>query len=445
MIQKYITHYRALASLGIPIVIGNIGNVVLNFADTLMIGHYGMKELAAASFVNTLFLLLVIFAVGFSMGLTPIVGSLYGRGDKDRIGGVVRAGIVANALLAVILTTVCTAFYFTFHLLGQPDELLPLMRPYLLVNIVSLPFLCLGNVFRQFFDAIGETRLSMTAMIASNITNIIGNYLLIFGKCGLPELGLLGAGISTTFSRMLILIIFVCVFFACKKYSVYAAGLRGSRTDRGVFRKLNALGWPSALQVGMETAAFSFTAIFVGWIGTTALAAHQVMLTISGLFYMVYLGFAVAVAVRVSHFNGQRDRESVITTTWAGFHLILLIAAVVSVPVFLLRHEIGGWFTDDAGVSVVVAQCIVPLIVYQFGDGLQCTFANALRGLACMRPLMYAAFVAYFIVSLPLSWLLGIALGFGLPGIWAAFPVCLMVAGLLYWAIFNRRIQSVGK
>ena len=193
----------------------------------------------------------------------------------------------------------------------------------------------------------------------------------------------------------------------------------------------------------METAAFSLTAVFVGWIGTTALAAHQVMITISGLFYMVYLGIAAAVAVRVSHFYGQHDLSAIQATTRAGFRLILLIAGTMAVPVFFLRHHLGCWFTDEPMVGVLVSQTIIPLILYQFGDSLQCTFANALRGIGSMRPMMYAAFVAYFIVSLPLSWFLGIHMGYGIVGIWYAFPVCLIVAGVLYWLIFKYRLSRL--
>lgn len=443
--QSLAPHYRALVSLGVPIVVGNIGNVVLSFADTLMVGHYGMRELAAASFVNTLIMLLIVFALGFSMSLTPEVGRRFGRGELGQIGRVVRSAAVANTLLAVILMGISALLYSFVGRMGQPDELLPLIRPYLLVNLFSLPFVCWTNMFRQFFDALGHTKVSMVVMVVSNLTNIAGNYALIYGHWGLPEMGLLGAGVSTALSRVLMVVMFMVVFFGFRRYRVFSRGFMESRTDWAIFRRLNGLGWPSAIQTGMETAAFSLTAVFVGWIGTTALAAHQVMITVSGLFYMVYLGIAVAVAVRVSHFHGQGDLQAINATTRAGFRLILAMAGTVAVPIFFLRHYVGGWFTDDATVSVLVAQTIVPLILYQFGDGLQCTFANALRGLGRMRSMMYAAFVAYFVISLPLSWLLGIRLGYGLVGVWSAFPVCLMVAGILYLNIFRRYMARLGR
>ena len=440
-IALYRSHYGPLVRLGVPIIVGNIGHIVLSFADTLMIGRYGMKELAAASFVNTLIVLLIIFALGYSLGLTPIVGSRYGRGEKASIGQVVRQAVVANLLLSLLLVAIAVGLYLNLHRMGQPEELLPLMRPFLLVLIVGLPFVCVGNVFKNFFDVIGETKLTMLVLVMGNVVNIVGNYLLIYGVGPFPELGLVGAGISTTVARIFIPLCFVGVLLFRHRYRVYLDSLLHQRRESGIFAQLNRLGWPSALQTGMETAAFSLTAVFVGWIGTMALAAHQVMITVSQLFYMVYLGIAVEVSVRVSHFNGQGDHVAIRHTTWAGFHLILLIALMVSVPIVLLRHEIGAWFTDDASVHLLVAQCVIPLIIYQFGDGMQCTFANALRGLGCMKPLMYGSFVAYFVVSLPLSWFWGIYMGWGIVGIWFSFPVCLTVAAVIYYAIFRRRYR----
>lgn len=437
--KRYSPHYRALISLGVPIVIGQIGNVILGFADTLMIGRHSMVELAAASFINTMFVLVVVFAMGFSYGLTPLVGSMFGRGEKRGIGMMLRNSLAANSVLAVILLAVAVAFYFNLHRMGQPEELLPYMRPYLLVNIASLPFVCWFNAFKQFFDGITDTRVPMMVIFGGNIMNVAGNYVLIYGAFGMPELGLLGAGISTMASRIMMFAAFVLVFFMRKRYRAYRDGFVSSRVCRSSFRRLNSLGWPVAMQLGMECAAFSLSAIFVGWIGVTALAAHQVTLTASQLLYMVSSGMAAAIAVRVSYFNGQADRTAVRDAAFAGFHLIMVIVFVLSVPVLLLRDTFSYWFTDSAAVCALVSQTVIPLIAYQFGDGLQYTFANALRGIACVRPLIWIAFFSYFVVSLPLGWFLGIRLGWGLTGIWWAFPVCLMCAGVLYLICFLRK------
>ena len=437
-----VAHYKPLISLGIPIVVGQVGNMVLGFADTLMIGHYGMKELAAASFVTNMTMLVIIFSMGFSYGLTPLVGQLYGQGETHKIGRSVRAGMVANTLLAAALVTVSMVLYFCLPYVGLPPELLPYMRPYLLVNIVSLPFVCWLNTYKQFFDAIGHTRTPMMVILSGNVVNIVGNYLLIYGRCGCPELGLVGAGLATLFSRIGMSMAFVLIFFMAKPYRAYRDSFLRQGTDRQLLRRLNALGWPLAFQMSMEASAFSLVSVVVGWIGTQALAAHQIVMTLSQLFFMVYYGLAAAVSVRVSHFSGQRDYRSAYDTAAAGFHLVMLVALLVALPFFLLRHEIGWLFTSDESVCQLVSQLALVIIVYQFGDGLQITYSNALRGIACVKPLVYISFFSFFVTSLPLSWFLGIYLGYGLLGVWGAFPISLTIAGVLYYWRFKTHIRS---
>ena len=439
-LEKIKSRYGALAALGLPIVVGQIGNVVLGFADTLMVGHHSMEELAAASFVNTMFTLVVLFATGFSYGLTPVAGSLFGRGMKGDIGAAVKNSLAANMLLSAALVAVTVVFCLNIHRFGQPDELLPLMRPYLWVNIASLPFLCCFNTFKQFFDGITDTKTPMFVIIGGNLLNIFGNWVLIYGELGAPEMGLFGAGLSTALSRAVMAAACVVLFFRHRRYREFRAGFAAASASRGGMRRLASLGLPVALQMGMETAAFSLSAIFVGWIGTTALAAHQVVITVSQLLYMVSSGMAAAVAVRVSYFAGQKDYRAVRRTSTCGLQLILTIAATLSLPVFLLKDTISWWFTDSAEVCVLVSQTVIPLIAYQLGDAVQYTFANSLRGIEHVRPMIWIAFFAYFVVSLPLGWLLGIHMGYGLVGIWSAFPVCLSTAGLLYFLCFRRAL-----
>ena len=238
-------------------------------------------------------------------------------------------------------------------------------------------------------------------------------------------------------------VVMATIFFFSKRYKEYHKGWQQGKINRTDFRQITSIGLPLALQMGMETAAFSLSSLMVGWIGTTALAAHQVMLTISQLGYMIYYGLASAVAVRVSNFMGQRDYEAVRRNVTAGFHLVLLLAVVTSVPIFLLRNSIGGLFTDNAAVTSMVSLTVIPFMVYQFGDGLQCNYANAMRGIAYVKPLIWIAFIAFFIVSLPLGYLLGIQLGYGLVGIWFAFPFGLTTAGVLYYLYYKKGLRQI--
>ena len=344
-------------------------------------------------------------------------------------------------ILFVLLMAVMWAFYLNIDKLGQPVELLELMRPYYLTLLLSLPFILLFNAFRQFADGITDTKTSMWILLTGNMLNIAGNYLLIFGKCGLPELGLLGAGISTLLSRMAMLAIFLVIFFKKKRYREYTHGFWHTKITKQNQKELFRIGLPVAIQMGMETASFSLATVMVGWIGTNALAAHQIMCTVGQLGFMMYYGMAAAVAVKVSNYNGMGNMPDIRRSAKAGFNIIVVMALFASITVWLLRNHIGHLFTDNNEVALLVAQLALPFIIYQIGDGLQCNYSNALRGIADVKPVMLYAFIAYFIISLPVGYLFAFTFRMGLTGIWLSFPFGLTSAGVMFYLRFMKKTR----
>lgn len=418
--------------------IGQLGMIILGFADTMMVGHHSTTELGAASFVNNIMNLVIITATGFSYGLTPIVGGLFGREELPQAGKALRSALLANLMAGAIMMAALAILYFNVGNIGQPKELLPYIRPYYLVLLASMPFVMLFNAFKQFTDSITETRTSMWILLSGNLLNIVGNYVLIYGKLGLPEMGVVGAGVSTLISRIVMVALFCLVFLARKKMRPYREGFFKLGWSRQLVSRLVSLGTPIALEMGMETASFSLSIIMVGWLGTIALASHQVMITISQFTFMVYYGLGAAVAVRTSYFNGQDDRDNVRHTVVAGLQVMVALELLLSGIIFLLRNHIGGWFTDSAEVSSTVITLMLPFFIYQFGDGLQINYANALRGIADVKPLMVIAFIAFFVISLPVGYFCGFVLNFGLVGVWMAFPFGLTSAGVMMWYRFKK-------
>lgn len=418
--------------------IGQLGMIVLGFADTMMVGHHSTTELGAASFVNNIMNLVIITATGFSYGLTPIVGGLFGREELPQAGKALRSALLANLMAGAIMMAALAILYFNVGNIGQPKELLPYIRPYYLVLLASMPFVMLFNAFKQFTDSITETRTSMWILLSGNLLNIIGNYVLIYGKAGMPEMGVVGAGVATLLSRVVMVALFLFVFLSRKKMRPYREGFFVLGWSRQLVRRLVSLGTPIALEMGMETASFSLSIIMVGWLGTIALASHQVMITISQFTFMVYYGLGAAVAVRTSYFNGQDDRDNVRHTVVAGLQVMVALELLLSGIIFLLRNHIGGWFTDSAEVSSTVITLMLPFFIYQFGDGLQITYANALRGIADVKPLMVIAFIAFFVISLPVGYFCGFVLNLGLVGVWMAFPFGLTSAGVMMWYRFKK-------
>ena len=445
MTSQYNNHYRTLLSIGIPIMIGQLGMIILSFADTMMVGHHSTSELGAASFVNNIMNLVIITGTGFSYGLTPIVGGMFGRKQLPEAGQALRCSLLANTLAAVIMMAALTILYFNLANIGQPDELLLYMRPYYLVLLASLPFVMLFNAFKQFTDSITETRTSMWILQSGNLLNIIGNYILIYGKMGVPEMGVVGAGVSTLISRIVMVGIFLAVFLCKRSMKQYREGFFSLGWSRQLVRRLTTLGTPIALEMGMETASFSLSIIMVGWLGTIALASHQVMSTISQFTFMVYYGLGAVVAVRTSYFHGQGDTTNTRHVVTAGLRLMVMLEILLGGIIFLLRKDIGSWFTDSAEVSASVLTLMLPFFIYQFGDGLQINYANALRGIADVKPLMVIAFIAFFVISLPVGYLCGFVMGYGLVGVWMAFPFGLTSAGIMMWWRFRKMMNLANR
>ena len=366
---------------------------------------------------------------------------LYGEERTDCIGQKVRNSFFANMLTGAIFTAVLILLYLNLAHIGQPEELLSLIRPYFLVNLASVLFMGIFFTMKQFLDGIGKTKVAMWAMIGGNVVNILGNWVLIYGVAGFPELGLLGAGISTLVSRILMALAMVSIVIAGKGFREYRHDLIHSSLNKTDFKEMNRLGWPVALQLGTESAAFTLSCVMVGWLGTIPLASHQIMITISQLFYLVLSGMASAISIRISYFMGQKEYDAMRCCAADGFRMLLVFSAVVSLPIILFHHDIGFIFTDNDEACLTVAHLIWILVIYQFGDGMQYIYANALRGIACVKPMMYYAFIAYFCINLPVGYVLGFVAGWGIYGIWTAFPIGLTIAGILFYRRFVKELR----
>ena len=437
-LQKYREDYSATIKIGVPIVLGQLGIVVVGLVDNIMVGHFSTSDLAAASFVNSVFNIPILFGMGFSYGLTPLVGQFFGRGDKFRVGGLLRNSLLANFMIGLFLSVVMGIMYLNVHRMGQPEELLPLVRPYFLLQLTSLVFVMMFNSFKQFADGITDTKTSMWIMLSANLLNIIGNSLLIYGVWGLPALGLAGAGISTLTSRIFMFVAFAILFFRKQSYRRYLVGYHRTTYNTGDLKVLNRMGMMVGLQMGMETALFSISGVMIGWLGTIPLAAHQVVASISTLGFMVYYGVGSAVSIRVSNFFGRGDIAGVRRATLAGTHLLGLLAISVSVFFLLVREHIGWLYTSSEDVVNLVAVLMVILVFYQFGDSLQIIFANALRGVADVTSMAVISFIGYFVIALPVSYICGFVLDWGIEGIWVGYPVGLtLTGGMMCWRFYH--------
>ncbi|MBD5219845.1 MAG: MATE family efflux transporter [Bacteroidales bacterium] len=430
--------HRMIARLAFPLFLGQLGNIAVGFADNIMVGHYSTDALASASFVNNVFNVALLAALGFTMGLTPLVGSLFAKGESGAIGRLVRTGMWASLMFTTLVMCAMVLLYFNLDRLGQPGHLMPIIRPYFLTVLAGMLPLTVFNVLSQWSFALNRTGLPTWIILGSNVLNVAGNYVLIFGHFGAPELGLQGAGYSTLFSRLVCMVAMGAFFCRSRFAAPYRAGFRRAPRVVGQMRTVFATGVPVALQMAFETAAFSGSAVMAGWIDHISLAAIQIVIISGMLGFCIYYSIGNAMAIPVSHAAGRGDHRAMRRIAWSGYHLILSCMVVVCCLFLFAGRSIMGLFTEDPAVLSLAVTLVVPMALYQFGDATQITFANALRGTSRVMPMLYIAFVSYIVIGLPSTYILAFPLGLKLYGIVLSFSISLFVAAGLYFYFFMR-------
>lgn len=436
---------REILRIGLPIMLGQACVIILAFADNIMIGWHSVDELAASSFVNNVMNLFILTELGFAAGMTPMIGADNGTGNIKGIGITVKNGLMTNGIIGGISIILLTIIYFCLDHFGQAPELMPYIKPYFAIIGISTLFALGFNVLKQFTDGICRPMISMTLMMIGNLLNIFGNWVLIYGKLGFPEMGLTGAGISTLVSRALILFVFVVFIFKSKKMNEYARAIKEALLSRGEMKTVFKMGYPVGIQMALESSTFTFAAVMSGWLGVIQLAAHQVVITISQLFFLMMQGLSFAVSILVSNAFGRKDLGSVREYARKGYFMTLGISATLSALLYCFRYQAAGIFTDSPEVSAMAVSLFFLLFAYQFGDGLQLCFANVLRGIQDVRPIMYAAFVSYYLIAIPSAYVLGFKTSLGIHGIWLGFPIGLTLAGIFFYARYRSDLRRFGK
>ena len=446
--ESYIA--QSIIKLGIPIIIGQLGSIAQQFADTMMVGQYGTMELAAAGFVNNVFNFVIYFMLGISYASTPVIGASYSQKDYKAVAQSLVDSIVVNFLFSLVIVALLLLLYHNIAILQQPEEIMPYALPYFLIITASMPFMAVFNALKQYSDAVGETKIPMWIMLGANAFNVLLNLPLIFGfelsifdyQFSMEALGLFGAGIATLILRILAVMALVVVIAKMKKYKELKPSVStGPKIHR--MKHLLFLGLPISIQLGLEASSFNICAIFMGWLGSIPLAAHQIMCTISTLCFQIVYGIGAAASVLISQFRGVGDwhnvRRTANTAFFIGIALILMMIGMIQI----FRYPLVSCFTTSEEVVSVVLSLIPCFFIYQFGDCMQITFANALRGIAEVKKLMLYAFISYVIVSIPLSYVFAFIFGWGGVGVWMGMPFGLSTAGFLFYFEFRSKIKKL--
>lgn len=429
---KWIQELRPTLALALPIMLGQVSQMLMGITDSMMIGHVGTVELAAASFTGAVFGVVFIGCIGLLQPGSILVAREHGAGREEWCGMWQRharalawaAGLVLGGLL---LASLSVADHF-----GQPPEVVAVMAPYFALIAVSLVPTLLFQADRQFAEAMGRPWAPLTIMLASVALNVTLNWIFIFGHLGAPAWGLTGAGVATLVARIVSVIALREWLGRSADLAVATGAARRTRVERGRMREMLALGVPMGAALFFEGGAFSAAAVMAGWLGTVPLAAHQIAISCAALSFMVPLGLSLALAVRTGQAVGAGRRDTVLPMA-AGATILTCATAGVSTLCFVLAGDtVAGWFVrDDDAVVALAARVLVVAAVFQLFDGLQVVFAGALRGLTDVKVPLAAAFVAYWIVALPAGYVFGVCGAGGLEAIWIALAGGLAAATLV--------------
>ncbi len=444
--SKYKEQYKSNLRLALPVMLSQVGHIIVQVADNAMVGQYGGDDplpLAAAAFGGGVFFLTFIAMMGITFGITPIVGELFAQKREVESAKYLQNGLLLFGSLALLATLLQYAIMPLLWHMGQPEEVVALAMPYFKTLTWSLFPAIIFFVVKQFLEGLGNTKVAMYSVIASNVINILLNYLLIGGKMGAPEMGLLGAGVATMTARYAMAIIIIVYLLVSRTMAKYRDLFARVNFSRGAMRRLIAMGLPISLQIFLEASTFIIIGFMFGSFGAAAIGANQIGITLGNCSFMIIVAIGSATTIRVSHCYGLRDFSQLKMASYAGWHLAALWNISAAILFFTLRSEIPQIFSSNEEVVHLASIFIMVIIAYQIPDGVQCIGVGVLRGLQDVKMIPLIALFSYWLCNIPVGYLCAFHFGMGENGLYMGFVVGFSVAALLLILRIRDRLRMM--
>jgi multidrug resistance protein, MATE family len=424
-------HIKQTISLALPVVIGQLGYIIMGVVDSVYVGRIGAAPLAASALGNGLFFLILVVGLGVSYAISPIVAILVGGGKTSEYRNIFHQSFIVNLVIGFILMVLTFLFSGILYHLGQPIEVTQYAVSYTRILGISIIPVMVFQTYKQFIEGFSIMKPAMYITLFANIINALMGLVMIYGNLGMPRLELSGAGIATFSSRIFMMIAMIVYVVKNEKFRAFEINLKNMKLDFKQMKKLLSLGLPSGMQYFFEVGAFTAAAVIVGWLGTYQLAAHQIALNLASITYMTMVGISSAAAIRVGNFVGKKD---IMGTRKAGFvalGLAFSIMSVCGVCFVLLKNVLPALYIDDSAVIKITADLLLIVAFFEIFDGTQAVALGVLRGITDVKLPTIITFVAYWVVALPLGYLLGFPLGFGVQGVWIGLSVGLIVSATM--------------
>ncbi len=440
--SQYKSHYGAHLRLAFPVILAQLGQVIVQLADNLMVGQYGGGEslpLAAVSFGGNLFFIIYVAITGLTLGITPLVGELFAQRKVREPARILQNSLLLYLIIGIITTILQFAAIPLFDFMGQPDAVVQLSIPYYKALVWSMVPLMIFFCFKQFLEGVGNTQVTMFIVIASNLLNILLNWILINGAWGAPELGVEGAGVATLISRVVQVVLISLFFVRSIKMRRYTQCFERVKYSWATMRKLLTMGLPIAMQIFMECSAFIVTGIMFGWFGESEIGANQVCMSLGNSAFMIVLALSSATTIRVSHRFGVRNVEDLKLAAKASWHLGALWCSFTAIVFISMRLLLPSLFTTNEEVVALASTLLIYIAIYQVPDGIQCIGIGIMRGIQDVKAIMPISFVSYWLLNLPVGYLCAFHLGMGPEGLYVGYIVGLSTSTLLTTLrIYNR-------
>lgn len=445
VISKQSSEFQHLKKLAIPLILTQLGQVVVVVADNAMIGQVSSEYLAGASFANNIFILIMLFGMGITLGITPIVGQLNGANNHKGMAKLLSNAFFTKIKTTTILVGIAAAVYFCMPFMGQPGIVAKYASSYFILLVLSLIPLLFFFVFKQFAEGLGDTKLAMRITIVGNLLNVVLNYIFIFGKFGMPAMNLDGAGLATLISRIVMLLMMIWGYRHNAALKPWLKTISLKNYSQVESRSLLKIGIPISLQMTAEASIFSLCGIMAGWLGSTSLAAFQIVVTISYCSFMIANGFAQAVTIHISTLLGAKAYSRVKASIISSIKTITVIMLIMSAIFIVFRTPLTRFFTSDTEVLGIAAKLMILLVFYQVSDGLQVLGMGILRGFTDVKYPMVVAIISYILVAIPGGYILGFTLGYDVYGVWMGLAIGIGLAAIFFAIRVNKHLKDINR
>ena len=446
VLSDYTKEFKYNWQLAAPVILGMLGHTFVSFVDNIMVGQLGTAELAAVSLGNSFMFVAMSLGIGFSTAITPLIAEADSANNFNQGKLAFKHGLFLCTVLGIALFLLVLLLKPLMYFMKQPVEVVELAIPYLNLVAFSLIPLIVFQAFKQFSDGLSMTKYPMYATILANVANVLLNYVLIFGKFGCPELGIVGAAYGTLASRFIMLWYLWYLLKGKEKSKAFVTHIKFFVLEKLMLRKLINLGAPSAMQMFFEVAIFTAAIWLSGLLGKNPQAANQIALNLSSMAFMVAMGISVASMIRIGNQKGLKRYFELRRIAFSLFLLGCIFAVTFGLFFFLFRDHLPKLyvdfddaenFKDNMEVIAIASQLLLAAAIFQISDSIQVVVLGALRGLQDVKIPTLITFISYWMIGFPVSWFLGKENMYGSFGIWCGLLAGLTTASVLLFIRFN--------